>query len=67
VSYGTVVYHLDTIEQLPNGQRAVRPYEFYVEAPDYDRVRPKVVAILAGSIQPLSGQADPFWAGDAPK
>jgi hypothetical protein len=63
VPYGTVVYHLDTVEQLADGRRAVRPYEYYLEPPDYDRVRAKVVEILAGTAQPLSGQADPFWAG----
>jgi tetratricopeptide (TPR) repeat protein len=63
VPYGTVVYHLDTIEQLPNGQASVRPYEYYLQPPDYDRIRPKVVGILAGTVQPLSGTADPFWAG----
>jgi len=67
VPYGTVVYHLDTVEQLANGRQAIRPYEYYLEPPDYDRVRAKVVAILAGTAEPLSGQADPFWAGDAPR
>jgi hypothetical protein len=63
VPYGTVVYHLDTVEQLPDGQSAVRPYEYYLEPPDYERVRAKVVDILAGTAQPLTGHADPFWAG----
>jgi hypothetical protein len=64
VSYGTVVYHLDTVEQRDNGQATVRPYAFYLEPPDYDKVRPTVAGILDGTVQPLSGQADPFWAGD---
>jgi tetratricopeptide (TPR) repeat protein len=64
VPYGTLVYHLDTIERLANGSAAVRPYAFYVEEPSYDRVRAKVVEILAGTVQPLSGAADPYWAGD---
>lgn len=63
VPYGTIVYHLDTIEQLARGQTAVRPYAYYLQSPDYDEVRSKVVAILAGTIQPLAGKADPFWAG----
>ncbi len=63
MSYGTVVYHLDTLEQLPDGRSLARPYEFYLELPDYDKVRAKVAAILDGSAQPLSGSADPFWAG----
>ena len=67
VPYGTVVYHLDTIEQLTNGRTATRPYEFYVGAPDYERIRAKVVGILAGTVQPLSGEADPFWAGEPAK
>lgn len=65
VSSGTLVYHLDTVKQLANGQQEVRPYAFYLEAPDYDKVRPTVVGILNGTVQPLTGQADPFWA-DAP-
>jgi tetratricopeptide (TPR) repeat protein len=63
VPYGTVIYHLDTIEQFGIGQSTIQTYEYYVEPPDYDRVRAKVVQILAGTVQPLSGQADPFWAG----
>jgi tetratricopeptide (TPR) repeat protein len=65
VPYGTVVYHLDTVERLADGRSAVRPYEYYLDAPDYDRVRAKVVEILAGTAQPLTGQADPFWTADA--
>ena len=67
VPYRTVVYHLDTVEQLANGRTAVRPYEYYLEAPDYERVRAKVVDILAGTAQPLTGQADSFWAGEPAK
>jgi tetratricopeptide (TPR) repeat protein len=67
VSYGTVVYHLDTLEQLPNGRLLARPYQFYLEPPDYDQVRAKVVEILAGTAQPLTGSADPFWAGQPTK
>lgn len=67
VPYGTVVYHLDTVEQLTNGRTAVRPYEYYLEPPPYDRVRAKVVEILAGSTPPLSGKADPYWAGEPNK
>jgi tetratricopeptide (TPR) repeat protein len=62
VSYGTIVYHLDTLEQLPNGRLLARPYQFYVEPPDYDKVRATVAGILDGSVQPLTGSADPFWA-----
>jgi tetratricopeptide (TPR) repeat protein len=64
VSYGTIVYHLDTLEQLPNGRLQARPYEFYLRPPNYDEVRAKVAGILDGSVQPLSGSADPFWAGE---
>ena len=65
VPYGTVVYHLDTVEALGGGREAVRPYAYYLEPPDYDRVRAQVAGILAGTVQPLSGAADPFWAGVA--
>jgi tetratricopeptide (TPR) repeat protein len=63
VSYRTIVYHLDTLDQLPNGQLQARPYQFYLEPPDYNKVRATVAGILDGSIQPLTGSADPFWAG----
>ena len=67
VPYGTSVYHLDTVEQLADGRSTIRPYEFYLDAPDYDKVRAKVVEILAGTAKPLTGQADPFWAGEPVK
>ena len=67
VPYGTVVYHLDTVERLADGRSVVRPYQSYLDDPDYDKVRAKVVEILAGTAQPLSGQADPFWAGKPAK
>ena len=57
------VYHLDTIEQLPDGRTSERAYAFYLEPPEYDEVREKVVQILSGAIQPLNGDADPFWLG----
>jgi hypothetical protein len=38
-----------------------------LESPDYDQVRSKVVAILDGTAQPLTGSADPFWAGEPMK
>jgi tetratricopeptide (TPR) repeat protein len=63
VPYGTEVYHLDTVDTVANGQQVVRPYKYYLEPPDYDEVRAQVVAILAGTAKPLTGQADPFWAG----
>jgi tetratricopeptide (TPR) repeat protein len=64
-SYGTVVYHLDAVQILPNGQARSVPYEFYLNEPDYDQVRTKVAAILSGEAKPLSGEADPFWTGEA--
>ncbi len=67
VPYGTVVYHLDTVTQLPNGRSAVLPYAYYLEPPDYDRIRATVAGILDGSAEPLSGTADPFWAGGPAK
>lgn len=67
IAGSAVVYHLDTLEQLPNGRLQARPYEFYMQPPDYDQVRPKVVGILDGTAQPLTGSADPFWAGEPAK
>jgi hypothetical protein len=59
-----IVYHLDTVEQLPSGKTSDRSYEFYLEPPDYDVVRAKVLQILSGTIKPTNGEADPFWTGD---
>ena len=67
VSYLTIVYHLDTVDQLPDGRLQARPYEFYLEPPDYNKVRATVTRILDGSVQPLTGSADPFWAGGPAK
>ncbi len=67
VSSGTIVYHLDTLEQLPNGRQMARPYEFYIDLPDYDKVRAMVTGILDGSVQPMTGAADPFWTGEPAK
>jgi tetratricopeptide (TPR) repeat protein len=67
VPYGTVVYHLDTVEQLAGGRASIRPYEYYLTPPDYEQVRAKVVGILAGTIQPLTGEADPYWTTEQPK
>jgi hypothetical protein len=67
VSEATVVYHLDTVEQLPSGRTSDRSYEFFLEPPDYDVVRPKVLQILSGTIQPTSGPADPFWTTQTPR
>ncbi len=64
VAEGATVFHLDTIQQLAGGQQSAVPYEYYVDAPDYERVRAKVVEILAGTAAPLTGRADPFWAGE---
>jgi hypothetical protein len=57
----TVVYHLDTVEQLPSGKTSERSYEFYLEPPDYDVVRAKVLQILSGTIKPTNGEPDAFW------
>jgi hypothetical protein len=67
IAGSAVVYHLDTLEQLSNGRLQARPYEFYLQPPDYDQVRAKVVQILDGTVQPLTGSADPFWAGEPAK
>jgi hypothetical protein len=67
VPYGTVVYHLDTVERLADGRAVVRPYQYYLDAPDYDKVRATVAGILDGTAQPLTGRADPLWAGEPAK
>jgi tetratricopeptide (TPR) repeat protein len=64
ISPSTIVYHLDTVEQLPSGKTSDRSYEFYLEPPGYDLVRAKVLQILSGTIKPTNGEADPFWSGE---
>lgn len=65
VPSGTIVYHLDSVERLADGRQAVRPYEYYLEPPDYDRVRAKVAEILSGAALPLAGEADRYWTAAA--
>jgi tetratricopeptide (TPR) repeat protein len=61
VSSRTIVYHLDTVEQLANGKTSDRSYAFYLESPDYDDVRATVLKIMSGATKPLNGDADPYW------
>jgi tetratricopeptide (TPR) repeat protein len=56
------VFHLDSAENPPGGDQTIRTYAFYIGEPDYDRVRAKVVEILAGKALPLTGAPDPYWA-----
>jgi tetratricopeptide (TPR) repeat protein len=67
VSPATIVYHLDAVEQLASGKTAYRSYEFYLEPPDYDLVRPTVLQILSGTVKPMNGEADPFWTTGTPR
>jgi len=61
VSSTTIVFHLDTVEAMAGDRQIRKPYEFYVDEPDYDRVRKTIVAILDGSAKPMAGTPDPFW------
>jgi hypothetical protein len=50
------LFHLDLIDPTPEGGTKVAVYEYYVGEPDYDTVRVKVMQILRGEAQPMSGE-----------
>ena len=50
------LFHLDLVEPKAEGGEKVAVYQYYVGEPDYDTVRAKVMQILHGEIQPLSGE-----------
>lgn len=50
------LFHLDMIDPGEGGADKVAIYEYFVGEPDYDTVRAKVIKILRGEAQPLSGQ-----------
>lgn len=56
-----VIYHLDTLAQPPDGPAEWRTYAFYPTLPAYEAIRATVQDILAGSVQPMNGAADPYW------
>jgi hypothetical protein len=49
------LFHLDLVDPKPEGGENVSIYQYYVGEPDYDTVRAKVMQILNGEAQPLSG------------
>jgi tetratricopeptide (TPR) repeat protein len=49
------LFHLDLVDLKPEGGDKVAIYEYYVGEPSYDVVRAKVLQILRGEVQPLSG------------
>jgi tetratricopeptide (TPR) repeat protein len=49
------LFHLDLVDAKPEGGENVAVYQYYVDEPDYDTVRAKVMQILRGEAQPLSG------------
>jgi tetratricopeptide (TPR) repeat protein len=49
------LFHLDMVDLKPEGGDSVAIYEYYVGEPSYDKVRAKVLQILRGQAQPLSG------------
>jgi tetratricopeptide (TPR) repeat protein len=50
------LFHLDLVDPKPDGGDKVAIYQYYVGEPDYDTVRAKVMEILLGEVQPLSGE-----------
>ena len=50
------LFHLDMVDPGDKGDLVVSNYEYYVGEPDYDTVRAKVMQILRGEAQPLSGK-----------
>jgi hypothetical protein len=49
------LFHLDLVDQVPGGGEKVAIYQYYVGQPDFDTVNAKVMQILRGEVQPLSG------------
>jgi tetratricopeptide (TPR) repeat protein len=50
------LFHLDMIDPKPEGGDRVAIYAYFVGEPTYDVVRAKVMEILRGEAQPLSGE-----------
>jgi tetratricopeptide (TPR) repeat protein len=50
------LFHLDMVDLKPEGGQKVAIYQYYVGEPDYDTVRAKVMQVLRGEVQPLSGE-----------
>jgi hypothetical protein len=50
------LFHLDMVDLKPEGGEKLAIYQYYVGEPDYDTVRAKVMEVLRGEAQPLSGE-----------
>ena len=50
------LFHLDLVDPVPGGGEKVAIYQYYVGQPDFDTVNAKVMQILRGEVQPLSGE-----------
>jgi tetratricopeptide (TPR) repeat protein len=50
------LFHLDFMEPNGSGGLNVSLYQYYVDEPDFDTVNDKVMQILRGEVQPISGQ-----------
>jgi hypothetical protein len=50
------LFYLVMVDRNPDGTMKSANYEYYVGEPDYDTVRAKVMQILRGQVQPLSGE-----------
>ena len=50
------LFHLDMVDVQPDGDEKVSIYQFYIDEPDYETVRAKVMDILRGEAKPLSGE-----------
>jgi tetratricopeptide (TPR) repeat protein len=51
-----LLFHLDMVDPGKGDDPDVSVYQYYVGEPDYDTVRAKVMQILRGEVQPLSGK-----------
>jgi tetratricopeptide (TPR) repeat protein len=51
-----LLFHLDLVDPKPEGGERVAIYAYFVDEPNYDAVRAKVMEILHGQLRPLSGE-----------
>jgi tetratricopeptide (TPR) repeat protein len=49
------LFHLDMVDRADDGSVKVAVYEYYVGEPDFDTVNAKVMKILHGEAQPITG------------
>jgi len=57
-----VMYQISTIDNTAADGSGRVLFAYYLDIPDYDTVRAKVIEIAGGRAKPLSPEPEPFWA-----